>query len=125
MQGSLSILGLILLFLNWRYLPETSHPGSTGLEKAKGIRKRGIVLLNPFRSLPIMLKGNLFLVVSTFLYSYGRVDFFLIVFTGGHYVYHPNTELNHSGNALYSRMSLFIVLCPIITNTVPRRNTTI
>ncbi len=67
MQAIIGIGAAVMLFLVLAILPETSHPGSRGVDKMveKG-GKSGWVWLNPFRAIALLRSPNVFLVVSYF-----------------------------------------------------------
>ena len=64
MQYALFLAGVIALILTLVYLPETSHPGTRGIDKLyeHGDLERGKfkwVWLNPFRSLSLLKSPNI------------------------------------------------------------------
>lgn len=80
MQASLGIVGLIALALVLVFLPETSHPGTRGIDNAEADlaheekKSRGLVMLNPFSALALMRSPVLLLTVGL-VYAYMRLDF--------------------------------------------------
>lgn len=81
MQAALGVVGFIALLCVITFLPETMHPGTRGIDKAKlervlDIEKRGggVVLLNPFKALALMKSPVLLLTVSSSLFLFGRWD---------------------------------------------------
>ncbi|KAL5533973.1 hypothetical protein ACEPAG_433 [Sanghuangporus baumii] len=58
MHYAILTFGLSVFFLVLFFLPETSHPGERGIEKANP-NSRGLVWLNPFRSLWLLQSPNL------------------------------------------------------------------
>ncbi|TFY62814.1 hypothetical protein EVJ58_g3619 [Rhodofomes roseus] len=83
MQYALFLAGVIALLLTFAYLPETSHPGTLGIDKLyeRGELERGKfkwVWLNPFRSLALLKSPNLVLI--TFASIAGLMtDFTLLI----------------------------------------------
>lgn len=63
MQLALMVAGLVMFSLVFFFLPETSHPGTRGVDKAEGGRLRW-VWLNPFGSVALLRSPNVTLVVS-------------------------------------------------------------
>ena len=63
MHYAILTFGLLTFFLVLFFLPETSHPGERGIEKADPNARR-LVWLNPFRSLWLLQSPNLMAIVS-------------------------------------------------------------
>ena len=68
MQYALFLAGVVALVLTLVYLPETSHPGTRGIDKLyeHGDLERGRfkwVWLNPFRSVLLLKSPNMILIV--------------------------------------------------------------
>lgn len=68
MQYALFLAGIIALFMTFLCLPETSHPGTRGIDKLyeHGSLQRGgfkWVWINPFRSLLLLKSPNMILIV--------------------------------------------------------------
>ncbi|KAG1842313.1 major facilitator superfamily domain-containing protein [Suillus tomentosus] len=57
---SLAVWGLLELLLIYILLPETSHPGTLGIDKLKQRRRIHIAWVNPLRSLWLLRSPNLF-----------------------------------------------------------------
>ncbi|KAJ8585735.1 MFS general substrate transporter [Rhizopogon salebrosus TDB-379] len=57
---SLGVWGLLEMFLIYLSLPETSHPGTTGIEKVASRRRLHIAWVNPLSSLWLIRSPNLF-----------------------------------------------------------------
>ena len=68
MQLALMVAGLVMFTLVFFFLPETSHPGTRGVDKAEGGRVRW-VWLNPFGSAALLRSPNVTLVVSLIVSS--------------------------------------------------------
>ncbi|KAI0784106.1 major facilitator superfamily domain-containing protein [Abortiporus biennis] len=63
MQGFLFIYALLTFVTNLFFLPETSHPGSRGVDKAREAGdKSPFVILNPFKCLALLQSPNVTLV---------------------------------------------------------------
>ncbi|KAI9570823.1 major facilitator superfamily domain-containing protein [Boletus coccyginus] len=58
LQASLGVWGVIQLLLLAFFLPETAHPGSRGIDKARG-RNKLFVWINPFRCLTFLRSPNI------------------------------------------------------------------
>jgi predicted MFS family arabinose efflux permease len=67
---SLGAWGLLEMFLIYLSLPETSHPGTTGIEKVARRRRLHIAWVNPLSSLWLIRSPNLFVTVSGFSYAF-------------------------------------------------------
>ncbi|KZT09415.1 MFS general substrate transporter [Laetiporus sulphureus 93-53] len=64
MQYALFVTGLIAIALMFRYLPETSHPGTRGVDKLASAsecssKRVGWVWLNPFSSMALLRSPNI------------------------------------------------------------------
>lgn len=77
MQYVLGGCGTLAFLAVWFFLPETSHPGARGIDQLHesiasddiggkgmgGLRRRGVVWINPLASLWLLRSPNLFAVV--------------------------------------------------------------
>ena len=71
MQVALGLVGVAIFLAILLFLPETSHPGTRGIDKlATELMEPGVsssrmfVFVNPFRPLTLMKSPNLMVVVS-------------------------------------------------------------
>jgi len=71
MQVALGVLGVAIFVAILLFLPETSHPGTRGIDKlvtelveSGASSSRMIVFVNPFKALTLMRSPNLMVVVS-------------------------------------------------------------
>jgi len=71
---SLAAWGLFEMLLIYVSFPETSHPGTMGVEKVARKRRFHIVWVNPLSSLWLLRSPNLFAIVSVFFWWYNATD---------------------------------------------------
>jgi len=68
MQGSLGVVGLLTFCMIYCWFPETSQPGSRGIDKMRaesgGNSKDHSYIINPLRPLLLLRSPNLFLIVG-------------------------------------------------------------
>ena len=70
MQGSLGAVGFVAFCIMYFLFPETSQPGTQGIEKLRASqqgtneKKVKFVFVNPLRPLLLLRSPNLFLIVS-------------------------------------------------------------
>jgi len=67
MQGSLGIVGFAAFCAMYFFFPDTSHPGSRGIDKLAADdpkRQRTIIFINPLRPLWLLRSPNLLLIVG-------------------------------------------------------------
>lgn len=68
MQGSLGVVGFLTFCMIYYWFPETSQPGSRGIDKmraeSEGNAKDHFFFINPLRPLLLLRSPNLFLIVS-------------------------------------------------------------
>lgn len=65
LQYALAVAGFCSYFVMLWFLPETSHPGTRGIDKL-AVGQRTWVLLNPLKSLSLLRSPNLLAVVRTY-----------------------------------------------------------
>ena len=71
MQAALGVMGIAIFVAILLFLPETSHPGTRGIDKlavklveSGAYPSRMLVFVNPFKPLTLMRSPNLMIVVS-------------------------------------------------------------
>ena len=71
MQGSLGVVGFIAYCIMFLFFPETSQPGSRGIDKVRASqgpdaknKKIGFIFINPLRLMLLLRSPNLLLIVS-------------------------------------------------------------
>jgi hypothetical protein len=65
--GAWGLLEMLFIYLSF---PETSHPGTLGIDKLPSRRRIHIKWINPLNSLWLLRSPNLFAVVSAFTMRY-------------------------------------------------------
>uniref|UniRef100_A0A8H8CHZ4 Major facilitator superfamily (MFS) profile domain-containing protein n=1 Tax=Psilocybe cubensis TaxID=181762 RepID=A0A8H8CHZ4_PSICU len=84
MQASLGVLAILSYFVMFVFFPETSHPGSRGIDKARSQcfnqsgRDIGFVFLNPLR-LMLLLRSPILLSISVILSASVMTVFVMLV----------------------------------------------
>ncbi|KZP06003.1 MFS general substrate transporter [Athelia psychrophila] len=59
MQYTLGASGALAFAAVWLFLPETSHPGTRGIDQLRAMRRRGLVWVNPLACLWLLRSPNL------------------------------------------------------------------
>jgi hypothetical protein len=65
MQYGLAVAGISSFVLMFYFLPETSHPGTRGIDNRKNTARK-LVWLNPLSALWLLRSPNLLILVSFF-----------------------------------------------------------
>jgi hypothetical protein len=70
MQLTIALLGCVVFVTMLLFFPETSHPGTRGIDKrrlecSEGGQRSDLVFINPIKSLWLLRSPNLLAVVST------------------------------------------------------------
>lgn len=67
MQAALGVMGVSIFLAVFFLLPETSHPGTRGMDKLRATcPNRMFVFVNPFKPLTLLRSPNILAVVGPF-----------------------------------------------------------
>lgn len=75
MQGSLGVVGFVAFCVMYLFFPETSQPGTRGIEKLRASesgsdeKKIGFVFVNPLRPMLLLRSPNLLLIVRSDIFK--------------------------------------------------------
>ncbi|KAF8551242.1 hypothetical protein OG21DRAFT_1418350, partial [Imleria badia] len=81
-QAALGVCGVIQMLLLAFFFPETAHPGSRGIDQARGLKKL-LVWINPFRCIAFLRSPNIMAIAlaNTFAFLSDYVLLILIAYT--------------------------------------------
>jgi hypothetical protein len=72
MQEVFTLMGVVIFLSILFFFPETSHPGTRGIDKLQlastGATPRSLIFVNPFKSLSLLRSPNLLAVVGNHIW---------------------------------------------------------